>query len=318
MSVGTWFRTDYDVPPSAAAVPLDLTSGKDPAITILDQVVRGTGIVGRVLGDFGAVAVKVRGTGRAVRVHVTVGLDDLATRWWADRVRPSRFAPELPRLVTIRAQGHIRGALVLARRQGFRGAGTADRTLSFDLTPDELDGDGLLIVELAEAHPPAWAAGRISRSSALGLRFNSIQVRDRTAPAGPAGPDEFTGCDFVVLQPGSGPAVRIGSAVAAQAPPLPLSPRNRVTRRKPVRAVFKASRMARRVAVRAMPHRHGALTGVRAADLLTGADVPVEVVGRRPDGLDVVLGAPVTGPVLLGASESRPGLSLRASAGGTS
>jgi hypothetical protein len=310
MRVGSWFRTDFDEPHSPASLPLDLTRGFDPSVTILDQVVRGQGIVGRVNGEFGAVAVKVNGTGGPVRVTVSIGLDELATRWWADRVRPSRLAPELPRLVALRAQGRIRGAAVLARRQGWRGAATTDAVLSFDLAAGELDGDGLLIVELAEIDHPAWAAGRLSLRSAIGLRFNSIGVRDQPAPMTTEGPSGFSGCDFVVVQPGPALSYRLATGAVPTAPPLPISPQNRFTRRKPARAVFKLSRAARRVALRAVPHRAAELDEVLATDLLTGEPKALTVTHR--DGhAQVELAEPATGPVLLGSARPQPTLSWR-------
>ncbi|GLY05986.1 MULTISPECIES: hypothetical protein [Actinoplanes] len=310
MSVGSWFRTDFDEPSVPAALPLNLTSGSNPAITILDQVVRGNGIVGRVTGDYGAVAVKVHGTGAPARVSVAIGLDELATRWWADRLRPSRFAPELPRAVAVRAQGRIRGGAVLARRQGWRGAASANATVSFDLEAGELDADGMLIVEIAETPVPDWASGRLSARAPIGLRFNGITVRDRTEPAAAAGPDGYSGCDFTVVQPGSSGTHRLVTVGVPAAPPLPITPRNRLTRQKPARAVFKMTRAARRVAVRAMPQRAGEVVGVLAADLVTGEPVAV-TVDREADGLAVRLAEPAAGPVLLGSAEPQPTLSWR-------
>ncbi|MEV0896694.1 hypothetical protein [Actinoplanes sp. NPDC049802] len=310
MSVGTWFRTDYDEPALPAGLPLTLSSGMNPAVTILDQMVRGNGIVGRVVGDFGAIALKIHGGGGPVRVAVSIGLDDVATRWWADRVRPSRLAAELPRLVAVRAQGRIHGGAVLARRQGWRGAASAEATLSFDLTAGEMRDDGLLLVEIAETAHPSWAAGRLCARSAIGLRINRIEVREQTAPTRTTGPSGATGCDFTVIQPGAPTAYRIVTAAVPSAPPLPLSPRNRVTRQKPARAVFKVARAARRAAVRALPSHPGAVEEVVAADLITGEPVPVETT-RHDDETRVRLTGPVTRPVLLGSAKPQPTLSWR-------
>ncbi|BCJ44031.1 hypothetical protein GCM10010168_68340 [Actinoplanes ianthinogenes] len=311
MTIGAHFRTDFDEPSASAPLPMELTSGTSSSILILDQMIRGTGIVGRVNGEFGAVAVKVDATGGPVRVAVSIGLDEMATRWWSDRVRPSRLAPELPRLVLLRVQGRIRGAVVLSRRQGWRAAAPADATLAFDLEAGELARDGMLIVELAEAAHPEWAAARLSPRSAIGLRLNSIVLREAEQPAPIGGPDEHTGCDFAVVQPGGGLAYRLEGAGVPAAPPLPISPRNRWTRQKPARAVFKLSRAARRVAVRALPQRPGEVAGVLATDLITGEPVPVEVA-RAGDGTATVrLAAPAANPVLLGSAEPQPTLSWR-------
>ena len=310
MSVGRWFQTEFDEPHSPADLPVELTRGFDPSVTILDQVVRGNGIVGRVNGEFGAVAVKVNAPGRPVRVSVSIGLDEMSTRWWSDKVRPSRLAPEIPRLVAVRAQGRIRGAAVLARRQGWRGAATAEAVLAFDLTAGELDGNGLLIVELAEIGHPSWAAKRISPLSAVGLRFNHIGVREQPSPAPAEGPSGFTNCDFAVVQPGSTLAYRLTTGSVPTAPPVAISPSNRITRRKPARAVFKVARAGRRVALRAVPHLPGQLGDVLGADLLTGEPVRL-TVERRDGGAEIRLAEPPTGPVLLGSATPQPTLSWR-------
>jgi hypothetical protein len=186
MAIGSWFATEYDEPAAVLDLPAEITSGRGVGICILDQVVRGTAIVGRVIGDFGAVALKVRGTGEPMHVSVLVHLDEMATRWWSDRVKPPLTAPELPRLVLLRAQGTIRGAALLARRQGWRRAGSAKVWVDFDLTADELDQDGLLVVELAEPHLPAWAQSRLSVRAAVGVRIDKISVRRIRSPAAPA------------------------------------------------------------------------------------------------------------------------------------
>ncbi|MEU8240718.1 hypothetical protein AB0C07_20940 [Actinoplanes missouriensis] len=306
MSVGLWFRTDFDEPSVPAGLPLELTTGMHPSVTIVDQMVRGRGIIGRVTGDFGAVAVKVAGTGGPVRVAVSIGLDEVSTRWWADRVRPSRTTPELPRLVTLRAQGRIRGSAVLARRQGWRGAASSEAVLEFDLAEGELDGDGLLMIELGETPPPSWAAGRLSGRPVVGLRFNRITVRESTGPEPTRGSNTPTGCDFAVLQPGASPVQRLVTQPVPAAPPLPLTPRNKLTRRRPARAAFKAARAARRVAYRAMPARPGPLSGVLAADVMTGEPIAVELSGD-----EIRLPGPVEAPVLVGAARPQPTLSWR-------
>nr|BFE76984.1 hypothetical protein GCM10020092_102850 [Actinoplanes digitatis] len=201
LMIGTWFATDYDVAPTAIELPADVAGGREDGVCVVDQVVRGTGIVGRVSGDHGAVGLKVISPGVATRVTVVVHLDELATRWWSDRVRPQRFAPEQPRLVLIRAQGELRGAALLCRPQGLRRAGGAKAAVSFDLTAGELDGDGLLMVELAEPPRPPWVAGRLAARSALGVRIDQISVRAQPpTPADDGAPDP-TGCDLALLTP---------------------------------------------------------------------------------------------------------------------
>lgn len=289
MPVGAWFATDFDVPAEVLTLPAEVTSGQQGGVCVVDQVVRGTGIVGRISGDFGAVALKVRADGQPVRVAVVVHLDELATRWWSDRVRPGRNEPERPRVVLVRSQGRVRGAALLARRQGWLGAAGAQATVEFDLAAQELDHDGLLVVELGEPQLPGWAVPGLSARGALGLRINRISVRPQPhptagtpspaaaptlgaeAPPGASSPqpgklpgtspqpdkltgdgvgEAETGCPFAVV--GAGETLfGLVSQIVAPAPPTPRSPTNRWTRRKPARAAFKALRISRRMAGRA-------------------------------------------------------------------
>ncbi|MEU7903972.1 hypothetical protein [Actinoplanes sp. NPDC049118] len=313
--IGAWFATDYDVAPTAIELPVDVASGRDDGVCIVDQVIRGTGIVGRVSGDYGAVGLKVRSPGVATRVTVVVHLDEVATRWWSDRVRPPRTAPELPRLVLIRAQGELRGAALLCRPQGLRRAGGAKATVCFDLTAEELDGDGLLMVELAEPPRPSWVAGRLAARSALGVRIDQISVRaQRHTPAGACEPDP-TGCDLALLAPNPPERFRLELTPVPPAPPLPRSPSNRWTRRRPARAGFKVLRAARRAGTRVVAEvnksRPGPVRGVHAVDLLTGVPVAVEVVAHGPGGTDLRLTGAAQGPVLLGLEQPDRGLSCR-------
>jgi hypothetical protein len=310
--IGTWFKTEYDEPRAVFPLPVEVESGQDEVLTILDQVVRGGGIVGRVTGDFGSITLNVAGSsGRSVHVRADLQLDEMGVRWWSDRVRPPRNDPERPRLVLLRAQGKVQGAALLARKQGWRGAESAKATIEFDLPAEELTG--MLVIELAEPQRPSWAGQRVSARSALGLRFDRLSVREEAAPAAAA--PTWTGCDLAIVQPGGPSAFRLDLNSVSQAPPVPRSPSSHLTRRKPARAAFKLGRISRRVMVRAgaeaLPDRPSKDLDVLAADLTTGEPVAVEVVGRQPHSLDVRLEMPPEGPVLIGLSTAHPGLSCR-------
>ncbi|MFI7539878.1 hypothetical protein [Actinoplanes sp. NPDC049599] len=398
--IGAWFGTDHDVAPAVIELPVDVTSGRDPGICIVDQVVRGTGIVGRVTADHGAVGLKVRSPGVATRVTVEIQLDETSTRWWSDRVRPPRTAPELPRLVLIRAQGELRGAALLARRQGLRRAGSAKAVVTFDLTAAELDGDGLLMIELAEPPRPEWATGRIAARPALGVRIDKISVRAHPSPtaapgpadvdapagvpaatasarnrpesggnnpaapsagpaapsAGPAAPSAGpaaasagpaaasagpaaasagpaaasagpaapgfavlgsgpTGCDMALLPAGASGMFRLEVSAVPPAPPVPLSPAHKLTRRRPARAGFKVLRAARRAGTRVLAgvvqSRPASVRGVHGFDLAAGVPVALEVGQPRPGVFELKLAGPAGGPVLLGLDPGDRGLSCR-------
>jgi hypothetical protein len=323
--IGTWFRTDHDVAPEAIDLPFAVESGQDTGICIVDQVIRGAGIVGRITGDHGAVGLKVRSPGVPTRVTVVVHLDEMSTRWWSDRVRPPRTAPELPRLVLIRAQGKLRGAALLARSQGLRRAGSAKAVIEFDLTAAELDGDGLLMVELAEPPRPEWAAGRIAARSALGVRIDSISVRAHSSttatPGPPDSPDHAvlaqvsSGCDMAVLPAGVSGTFRLEVSAVPPAPPVALSPAHKLTRRRPARAGFKVLRAARRAGTRVLAgvvqSRPASARGVHGFDLAAGVPVEVRAVQQRPGAFALTLAGPAEGPVLLGLNPSDRGLSCR-------
>jgi hypothetical protein len=218
---------------------------------------------------------------------------------------------------------------VLARRQGWRRGSGATATLSFTLAEDELDPDGLLVVELADAMPilPGWAADRLSARGPIGLRIDRIAVRvagptpakPRPVESRPAGlpsaetaPAGATGCGFAVVEAGSPDRIRLSVEAVPPAPPPPRSPRNRWTRQKPSRAAFKVLRAGRRVAMRAtgiVPHRSPG--GAQAVDLATGAPVDVRVLARDPQGLDLQLAGRSTGPVLIALDDPSPRLSVR-------
>ncbi|BCJ52646.1 hypothetical protein Asp14428_41210 [Actinoplanes sp. NBRC 14428] len=314
--IGSWFATDYDEPQHVIeGLPVEVGSGRDPGLCIVDQVVRGAAILGRVTGDYGAAGLKVSSPGVPTRVSVVIHLDETGTRWWSDRVRPPRLAPELPRLVLVRAQGELRGAAVLARRQGLRRAGGAKVTVEFDLTAAELDGDGLLMVELAEPPRPDWLRDRVAARSALGVRIDKISIRAQpptTATPVPAGP---TGCDLALLPPSGPERFRLELAPVTPAPPLPRSPSTKLTRRKPARAGFKVLRAARRAGTRVIAEvnksRPGSGTGVRAVDLLTGVPVELELVRREAAALELRRTGPAVGPVLIGLDPADRGLSCR-------
>jgi len=230
-------------------------------------------------------------------------------------VKPPRLTPERPRLVLVRAQGELKGAALLARRQAWRRATNSTVELGFDLTADELDRDGLLVVEVAEAPHPSWVEGRLCRQSALGVRIDRIAVRER----GDGPPVRFayrpTNCDLAVLPPDGATSFRLDVNTVEYAPPLPRTPTGKIARRTPARAVFKAGRMARRIAVsagsRVNPDRPGETLGVLAADLSTGEPVELTVAGQRPGSIDVELQPRPGVPILIGLDTPHPGVSCR-------
>ncbi|KXK58433.1 hypothetical protein AWW66_29820 [Micromonospora rosaria] len=310
MPVGTWFTTDFDVPHPVGDLPAVVTGGQEPTVCVVDQMVRGHQIIGRAVGDPATVGLKVRPAHRPLRVAVSLQLDDAGTRWWGSRVKPDPNQPERPRLVVLSSQGRIRGAAVLARKQGWLRAGGSRETVVFPLAADELGDDDLLLVEMSEPRVdlPEWAAGRFSVSSAIGMRIDRIQLDPLPSTVPVPSPAASTGCPFLVL-PADGPdTLRVDVSTVPPAPPVPRNPTRSYTSRKPARAVFKVLRTARRAAGRASAEATGDrvrtddLT-VHGVDLASGAAVPVQVSGRGTQSLDLRLPGDRTGPVLLGVTE---------------
>lgn len=301
MPVGAWFGTEVDEPAVVATLPAVLSRGDDPAVAVVDQVARAAEAVGRVTGDAGTLLLRVEPRGGPLRVRVELRLDDTATRWWADRVRPPRGQAERPRLVLLRSQGRTRAGVVLARRQGWLAGVDACGTVAFDLEAQEV-ADGLVVVELAAPRLPAWASDRLSVDAPTGLRLDRIVVEEATGtPPVDAAPPRGA---LVVVPAGAQHAHLVRYSVPP-APPPPRAPGNRWTRQLPARAAFKVLRTLRRVAGRAAAtvtppaFRAGRLRCL-AVDLGTGADVGViaEPAGRH--GIDIRITTPVDGPVLLG------------------
>ncbi len=200
------FRTELDRPVPALTLPAVVRTGRDPALSVVDGFVRGSGIVGRFSAGSGLIGLKVAAGGRPVRVSVTVRADAETAAWWQHRV-PARYLPgdpHGPRLLLVRSQGAVRTAVLLARRPGDFALG-ARATATFDLSADEVPDDGLLIVELADPRPLAGLPDQLPARAALGVRIDSVTVEhrpdsaaDRTPP-----PDTVAGNPDGVL-PASG------------------------------------------------------------------------------------------------------------------
>ncbi|WP_434742379.1 hypothetical protein [Micromonospora sp. SH-82] len=310
MAVGSWFTTDFDVPHPVGDLPAVVDGGHQPTVCVVDQMVRGHQIIGRAVGDPATVGIKVRPAWQPIRVAVTLQLDDAGTRWWASRVKPDPAQAERPRLVVLSSQGRIRGAAVLARRQGWLRAGGSKETISFELAADELGDDDLLLVEMSDPRIdlPGWADGRFSTSSAIGLRIDRIHLDPLPTTEPPPPSAATSGCPFLVVPATSPETVRVRVGTVPPAPPVPRNPTRSYAKRKPARAVLKVLRTARRAAGRASAEAGGDrvrpddLT-VDAVDLTTGAAVPVRIVDRGAHTLDLRLPTDREGPVLLGVTE---------------
>ncbi|GIJ79225.1 hypothetical protein SAMN05443287_102503 [Micromonospora phaseoli] len=338
MAIGAWFATEFDDPTPTRELPAVFASGGDPEVLLADQMARGTAIVGRVQGAAGAVVLKLRTGGRPVRVRIDLHVDGASQSAWSRVASPTRSDRELPRLVMVRAQGTDRAAALISRQRGRLRIVEAHAWVEFDLRADEVGEDGLLIIELADASLPGWAAGSLSPLAAVGVRLNQVEVT--AIPDGDAGagsgrlagaPAQWAGLvsagglvgargrgqghartRFVVVN-ASAAYVRCGLRIAtASAPPAAFrQPSQDWLRRRQGQTVLKAFRVARRGAGQALFEAspftrppHPDQLAVRAVNLLDGADCPVSVNARAQDALDVVVERTAPGPVLIGLADA--------------
>jgi hypothetical protein len=173
------FQTAFDRVVVPLALPGTLTSGEAPELTTVDQVVRGAAVIGRFIASPGLLGVKVRPTGRPVRVTAHFRYDSMALDWWEERITTPGAVrgAGAPRLLLVRSQGKTRGAALLIRPAAdFRRAATG--VVSFDLQPEELTAEGLFVLEMdsADLDRPEWAPAVPSGS--VGIMMELIEFAE--------------------------------------------------------------------------------------------------------------------------------------------
>jgi len=173
------FQTAFDRVVEPLTLPGRLTSGAAPELTTVDQMVRGNAVIGRFIASPGLLGVKVRPTGRPVRVTAHFRYDSMSLEWWEDRITTPGVVrgAGAPRLLLVRAQGRIRGAALLIRPAAdFRRAATG--VVSFDLQPEELTAEGLFVLEMAgiDEDRPEWAPAVPAGS--VGIMMYSIEFAE--------------------------------------------------------------------------------------------------------------------------------------------
>ncbi|WP_030174235.1 hypothetical protein [Spirillospora albida] len=189
----------------AHAGALTIDDGRAPEIRAVENVLRRTGRLGRCTGSPAAVGARIPTMEGRVRVTVRLGIraggeDD----------------PRLPRAVLVRAQGRVRGAVLLVPRK--KGVRTAP--LEFDLDPGEIAPEGFLLVEFWDAAARAALPGM---GGLAGVLIQSLHVQAPGAPASPLslGSGEPAGrlaaCGFFVVNPSADDVtVTLSAAPSAQ------------------------------------------------------------------------------------------------------
>ncbi|TCN43066.1 hypothetical protein EV644_102298 [Kribbella orskensis] len=173
------FQTAFDRVVEPLTLPGRVSSGAVPELTTVDQLVRGTAVIGRFIASPGLLGVKVRPTGRPVRVTAHFRYDSMSLDWWEERITtpgPVRGAGA-PRLLLVRSQGKTRGAALLVRPAAdFRRAATG--VVCFDLQPEELTAEGLFVFEMdsIDKDRPEWAPAVPSGS--VGIMMEAIEFAE--------------------------------------------------------------------------------------------------------------------------------------------
>lgn len=195
--------TRFDEVIQPPELPTTFSRGDAPAVQLLDGFVQGRQILGRFVVTPGLLGLRAAATGRAVRVTLRLRVDEESATWWRSRVGERTAAPDdvgaAPRLLQVRSQGSVRGAVLLARAPWSQPATPLRAAVSFALQPAELPADGLLLLELCDppgALPPA--AARLLPSAAVGVQPTEVVLEE--LPGTPAGTSEGTAADAVAAE----------------------------------------------------------------------------------------------------------------------
>ena len=169
---------DRLVPP--LTIPSSLVRGDNPAFLVVDGLARGFAVPGRFGKAEALAGFKVDpGTGTGpVRVRASIGVDDLSSTWWEERV-PESVQPRTPlgpRLLLVRSQAATRTCVLVDKPDS--GPGVAE--FAFELDRAEIDADGLLILEVVSVRDglPAWAADGLAPAAAVGVPLHRLDLTD--------------------------------------------------------------------------------------------------------------------------------------------
>lgn len=305
--IGTWFGPVNGEPVPALAVPGSVGSGFDPALQLVDQVVRGRRVVGRCGAGAALCGVRVANNNAPVQVTVTLRLDSGAVDWW-QRGRPTPAA--LPRLVVVSAQGILRQGVLLSLDRS--GAGTSvTARVAFTVAAVDLPADGLLLVEVADAAAalPRGLVSAFAPAGPVGLRIDHIDVAP--APVDPHG-REIDGPDIIDRRTAEWSGVVSTGGIAdgqedpgtAHSPYVVVNPSRGALPRCVLRFGLRSG-LSTGLLRRVWPDRTRALSAdevtLRATALRDGRDIAISVAAQS--GLAVV-NFPAThrGPALLSAT----------------
>ena len=198
-AIGSRFGTSFDAAATKALLPAVIVGGRDPSLDLADGLTRSPSIVGRFHDGVAILGFNVESDGRPVRVSLQLNAD-------------SKTGPT-PRLIElVGTRGESSFAVVDVTYRGVEGREPAD--VSLVISTENLPADGLMLVEVREAHPvlPAWAS-RIRPGGPVGFQL----LRVRLAPEGGMGDPEARRSRSGIAS-SAGPQLRSGLLVV-QPPP---------------------------------------------------------------------------------------------------
>ncbi|HEX5740394.1 MAG TPA: hypothetical protein VFY17_02430 [Pilimelia sp.] len=316
-----YLTTRYDDPPPTLPVPGSVGRGDDPALAVVDGLVRGRGAVGRWAGPAGLCGLRVESPDQVLQVTVSLALDRAAADW-----SPHRSWRHLPRLLLVRLTGG--GARGVLLGPGCRAAGPVRARVRVPVPAGAVPAGGLLVVDVCDgaARLPDGTAAAFHPGGPAGVQVERLDVAPQPAvpPAvttrvdgrtaewsglvsagGVAAGTHTAGGPCLVVNPvADGP-----SAYRLRGRLLPAPARSAADPAYGAPAGVHRWRAAAGALRRALPARRRRLAPgeweVRAWCLGTGVAVPVE---SAADGADRVVSfpRPPDAPLLLGAVPRRP------------
>lgn len=277
--------TQLDPVVSPLVLPAAITSGTVPQLALADGIARGQAIVGRCRLNDVLLGLKVAQPTEALEVVLKVSTDDATPKWWGKGKTDQRYKWSKARVFSVISQGRLVGALML---KGY----FSSAELRYRLQPDELDDDGLLMIEII---PQSDSALRVMEDPLAGVRIDSIIVgtvsgAQSAAQFSGASPNTFWG-EYALVVPG--PKAEWVSLELTEKPPLAGFARYNRATRLAARILRKAGVLTRRGLRRVIPG--AAIDEVvkhLTVELFDIDNQPVEVIWRPTKlGLDVKIPA---------------------------
>lgn len=320
--IGTATGFDHVLAPREA--PIEIFSGQDPALQVVDQLHRGVRIVGRFERS-GLAGFKVATGGRRLRVTLSLAVDAGSVRGWHLEEDVTGTGKGLPRLIQIRAQGRLRQCVLLKD-----GNGTRSGVAVFDLSPEEVPDDGLICIEvldIMEGHDISGAlreavAGSVMDDGVAGVRVDGVTFEESPAEPDPGVTDETLDgarCEVSSLISSGGLAnlnrrgtrsMPAGLFVVNPVPPSVFGSGGILTVRLGNRTETKTLRWGGYRALARKAWRRGeapraSVPAVWRVLSVQGDDLAAQTRATTGGVTELELPAPVASPILLAAPESR-------------